>query len=38
MLGMTDVWITAAWVLTITGTVVCVVYGAARWNKGDDIS
>ncbi len=36
MLGMSDIWITAAWFLTVAGTVTCVVFGATRWNKGDD--
>jgi len=37
MLGMSDLWITAAWLLTIAGMVVCVIVGAVCWNKGDDL-
>jgi hypothetical protein len=37
MLGMSDLWITAAWLLTVIGMVICVVVGATCWNKGDDL-
>jgi hypothetical protein len=34
MLGMSDMWITAAWLLTIIGMVVCVVVGGYLLEQG----
>lgn len=32
MLGMQDLWISAAWLLSIGSAVGCVVYGAFNWH------
>jgi hypothetical protein len=34
MLGISDVWVVAAYMLCIASTVLCVVYGVLMWNKG----
>lgn len=36
MLGFKDPWITAAFILCILSTLLCVVYGGLNWNKGDE--
>lgn len=36
MLGFEDPVIAVAYILCILSTVLCVVYGALNWNKGDD--
>lgn len=36
VLGMVDVWVSAAWILSIGSTVGCVVYGAMHWNYEDE--
>lgn len=36
MLGMQDIWVSAAWVLSIGSAVGCVVYGAIHWNYEDE--
>ncbi|MGE5613389.1 MAG: symporter small accessory protein [Bacillota bacterium] len=38
MLGLPDPWIAAAYLLSIISAAVCVVYGLANWNKGNDES
>ena len=35
MLGLSDRWIAAAYLLCLLSTLLCVVYGAIAWNKGD---
>ncbi|MBT9174262.1 MAG: hypothetical protein DDT21_02675 [Syntrophomonadaceae bacterium] len=32
MLGMQDLWISAAWLLSIGSAVGCVIYGAFNWH------
>jgi hypothetical protein len=32
VLGMQDVWVSAAWLLSIGSALGCVVYGALHWN------
>jgi len=36
VLGLTDPWIIAVYLLCILSTLLCVVYGAIMWNKGDE--
>jgi hypothetical protein len=36
MLGFEDPSIAAVYILCILSTLLCVVYGALNWNKGDD--
>jgi hypothetical protein len=36
MLGLHDMSVLAAYMLSILSTVLCVVYGIARWNKDSD--
>ena len=36
MLGMADGWVVAGYVLCILSTVFCVIYGAVKWNSGDE--
>lgn len=36
MLGLEDPWVAAAYILCILSSIVCVVYGAVNWNKGDE--
>ncbi|MFW6278721.1 MAG: symporter small accessory protein [Bacillota bacterium] len=36
MFGMQDVSIALAWFLSLGSAVICVVYGAIKWNKGGD--
>lgn len=36
MLGITDPWVAAAFVLCLVSSLLCVIYGAMNWNRGDD--
>jgi len=36
MLGLDDPSISLAYVLCILSTLLCLVYGARNWNKGDE--
>ncbi len=36
MLGIEDKWVAAAYILCIASTVLCVVYGLATWNRGQE--
>lgn len=36
MLGMADGWVAAGYVLSILSSVLCIVYGAIAWNKGEE--
>ncbi len=36
MLGIKDQWVFWAYSLCILSTVLCIVYGALTWNKGDE--
>jgi len=38
MLGLGDFWIALAFVLTLLSSLLCVVYGAINWNRGDEPS
>ena len=35
-LGINDPWIWSIYILIILSALLCVVYGAINWNKGDD--
>ncbi len=36
MLGIQDGWVVLAYLLCILSSVLCVLYGAANWNKGEE--
>lgn len=36
MLGISDGWISAAYVLCLLSSLFCVIYGAINWNRGDE--
>ena len=36
VLGIDDPWVWSAYILTILSMLLCVIYGALNWNKGDD--
>ncbi len=36
MLGIEDKWVALAYVLCIAASALCIIYGLARWNKGDE--
>jgi hypothetical protein len=36
MLGLEDGWVFLAYVLCILTGLLCVVYGAVTWNRGDE--
>ncbi|WP_348531330.1 symporter small accessory protein [Methanothrix sp.] len=37
MLGIDDPWIWGVYILCILSTVLCVSYGIANWNKGEEL-
>jgi hypothetical protein len=36
MLGIEDKYVWIAYLLCIASTLLCIVYGALNWNKGDE--
>ena len=36
MLGIEDTYVWLAYLLCILSTLLCVIYGLARWNRGED--
>jgi hypothetical protein len=36
MLGIEDGWIVLAYLLCIASSILCVVYGAICWNRGEE--
>lgn len=36
IVGIQDPWVAVAYLLSIGGALVCVVYGFAEWNRGDE--
>ncbi len=36
VLGIEDPWIWGVYILIILSALLCVVYGAINWNKGED--
>lgn len=37
MLGIEDGWVVLAYVLCILSALICVIYGAANWNRGEEV-
>lgn len=35
-LGIKDPWVLAAYLLCVASALLCVIYGLATWNRGDD--
>lgn len=35
MLGLGDFWVSSVFILCILSTLLCVVYGAIKWNSDD---
>jgi hypothetical protein len=38
MLGLGDFWVSSAFLLCILSSLLCIIYGAMNWNKGDEPS
>ncbi|MGD2173805.1 MAG: hypothetical protein PVJ27_00235 [Candidatus Brocadiaceae bacterium] len=36
MLGIPDGWVVLAYLLCILSSILCVVYGALNWNRGEE--
>jgi len=36
LIGLADVWVAAAYWLSIASAVLCVGYGVVNWNRGDE--
>lgn len=36
ILGISDPWIFSGYLFTILSVLLCVIYGAINWNKGDE--
>ena len=36
IVGIQDPWVAVAYLLSICGGLVCVVYGFSQWNRGDE--
>ena len=36
LLGIQDIWVWLAYILSILSTVLCVIYGLINWNKGEE--
>ena len=36
MLGFADGWVAAVYILCLLSSLLCIVYGAANWNKGGE--
>jgi hypothetical protein len=36
MLGIDDPWVLTAYLLCLASAALCVVYGFANWNRGED--
>lgn len=37
MLGLSDIWISSAYLLCILGAAICIVYGLLNWNRGGEV-
>lgn len=35
ILGIPDPWVLAGYLFLVISTILCMVYGAVNWNKGD---
>ena len=36
MLGIADPWVAAPYILSLLSTLLCVVWGVLKWNKGEN--
>jgi len=36
MLGFADPWVGVAYILCVLSTILCIIYGIANWNKGEE--
>ncbi len=36
MLGIADPWVAAAYILCLLSALLCIVYGAVNWNRGEE--
>jgi hypothetical protein len=36
MLGIEDPWVWSAYLLCLLSALLCVIYGAINWNRGDE--
>lgn len=36
IIGLDDPWVALAYLLSIAGSLACVIYGVINWNKGDE--
>ena len=36
VLGIEDPWIGGVYILIILSALLCIIYGAVNWNKGED--
>ncbi len=36
MIGLADPWVALAYLLCILSSLLCVVYGAVNWHRGDE--
>ena len=36
MLGLPDIWILLAYLFSVCGAALCVIYGIVNWNKDGD--
>ena len=36
ILGISDPWVAAAYILSFASAGLCVIYGLTNWNKGDE--
>jgi hypothetical protein len=36
IIGLDDPWVALAYLLSIAGSLVCVIYGVLNWNEGDE--
>jgi hypothetical protein len=37
VLGVDDPWVWGVYLLCISSTLICVVYGVLNWNNGDEV-
>jgi len=36
ILGISDPWVLSGYLLVVLSALLCVIYGAINWNKGED--
>ena len=37
MLGLADPWVALAYLLCVLSSILCIVYGALNWHRGDHL-